>query len=269
MRLENNGGVLAATSRLTRGFLVLFFFVSYLILYLFSAAFGLRKIPELSNLSREFVPAYRNFIPGLSYVGFIVPLVIAIIASLVVFQDSRPNWHALALAVSKNRFWLIAVVLSVAIWRSIPGFASGGHTDFLLAILICIYVGWHLDEGRPKQFVLSSIALGFGIGFLSDLQSQTFFTGIFGGWGLLDGDLIGTAVLPLAILTTLGILRIPKHDRPKKMQVANHEILYRKQARRSSIHFTRSRAIQTDRVVIIQPIFEESPSSSQKFLSGI
>ncbi len=112
----------------------------------------------------------------------------------------------LRLSIVQNRFWLIAGLASVGVWYLTPGFASGGHTDFPLAILTCVYVGWQLDKGRPRQRVLISIVLGFGIGFVSDLQSQTFFTGIFGGWGLLDGDLLGTIALPLATLTAMAIL---------------------------------------------------------------
>ena len=203
---ENSGDIPTVISRLTRGFLVLLFFASYLILYLFTADLALRKIPGLSNLSERFIPAYQNFIPGFSYVGFVVPLTVALIVLLLLIsRNSRPTLRDLEFAVSRNRFWLIAAALSVIGWYFMPGFASGGHTDFLFAILICICVGWHINDIRPKQSIFVSFVLGFGIGFVSDLQSQTFFTGIFGGWGLLDGDLVGTILLPLATLSTLMV----------------------------------------------------------------
>ncbi len=192
--------------RLTRAFLVLFFFVCYLILYLVVVAFALERIPILRSLSNKFIPAFRNFIPGFSYVGFILPLAVAFSVLMLLLWDSRPSMQKLRLSIVQNRFWLIAGLASVGVWYLTPGFASGGHTDFPLAILTCVYVGWQLDKGRPRQRVLISIVLGFGIGFVSDLQSQTFFTGIFGGWGLLDGDLLGTIALPLATLTAMAIL---------------------------------------------------------------
>lgn len=260
MRPKNYSGITDAIPRLTRGFLVLLFFVSYLILYLFTVNLALGKISVLRDLSQRFIPAYRNFIPGFSYVGFVVPLTTALIVSLLILLNSRPPSCSLALEVFRNRSWLIASALSVAVWYIIPGLASGGHTDFPLAILVCVYVGWHLDEGRPKQSVLASIVLGFGIGFVSDLQSQTFFTGIFGGWGLLDGDLIGTIVLPLATLTGLIILRmLPRKDNSTSLQSAEDKILYHKQRGVPRIYSTCGRAIQTDRSVRNQSLFEDIP----------
>jgi len=150
---------------------------------------------------------FRNFIPGFNYVGFIVPAAIAFPILISLFYKSRLTLPRFRSAVVRNRYWIIAILLSIGVWYFTPGLASGGHTDFPLAILTCIYVGWKLEPDRPRHFMLVSALLGFGVGFVSDLQSQTFFTGIFGGWGLLDGDLLGTIALPLATLSTLRVLR--------------------------------------------------------------
>jgi hypothetical protein len=193
--------------RVTRVFLVPFFFVSYLVIYLEIVSFVLAKNSALRSLSNRSIPMFRNFIPGLNYAGFVVPATIALLILISLVYKSRLNLPGLRLVVIRNRYWIFAIFLSVSVWYFIPGLASGGHTDFPLAILTCVYVGWKLETDRLRQSLLVSALLGFGIGFISDLQSQTFFTGIFGGWGLLDGDLLGTIVLPLAALSTLAILR--------------------------------------------------------------
>ncbi len=193
--------------RVTQAFLVPFFFVSYLVIYLEIVSFALGKNSALRSLSNQSIPMFRNFIPGFNYVGFIVPATIAVLILITLLYKSRLTLPRLRLAVARNRYWIIAIFLSVSVWYFIPGLASGGHTDFPLAILICVYVGWNLETDRSRQSLLVSALLGFGIGFVSDLQSQIFFTGIFGGWGLLDGDLLGTIALPLATLSTLSTLR--------------------------------------------------------------
>jgi hypothetical protein len=193
--------------RATRAFLVPFFFVIYLVIYLEIVSFALGKNSGLRSLSNRSIPMFRNFIPGFNYVGFIVPATIAFLILISLLYKSRLTLPKFRSAVMQNRYWIIAILLSVSVWYFIPGLASGGHTDFPLAILTCVYVGWKLEPDGPSQSLLVSALLGFGIGFVSDLQSQTFFTGIFGGWGLLDGDLLGTIALPLATLSTLAVLR--------------------------------------------------------------
>jgi hypothetical protein len=199
---------LTSGARLTRAFLVLFFFISYLVLYLLTIDLALQKIAVLKAISDRFIPAYRNFIPGFNYVGFVVPLAIALFVLLLILRESGTSLQDLRSALAKKRFWLVAALFSIGVWYLIPGFASGGHTDFPLAVVTCVYVGWNLDEGKSKRCVLTAVVLGFGIGLFSDLQSQTYFTGIFGGWGLADGDLLGTIALPLATLTTLALLHM-------------------------------------------------------------
>ena len=194
--------------RLKRVVLVLLFFVSYLILYLVLVSYALVKSAALRNLSSRFIPAFWNFVPGFNYVGFMLPLAVAMSAAVMLLWNSRLTRPSIRAGVVSKKFWLLAALLSVGVWYLIPGFASGGHTDFPFAILTCAYVGWHLDRGNPRQRIILSIALGFGIGIISDLQSQTYFVGIFGGWGLQDGDLLDTIALPLATITTMAVLRM-------------------------------------------------------------
>ena len=89
--------------------------------------------------------------------------------------------------------------------------ATGGLGTHIIDIYPVLYTlspsFANTETDRSRQSLLVSALLGFGIGFVSDLQSQIFFTGIFGGWGLLDGDLLGTIALPLATLSTLSTLR--------------------------------------------------------------
>jgi hypothetical protein len=196
-----------AGARLTRAFLVILFFLVYLSSYLLLVTVVLRKNAALRSLSSRSIPAFRNVIPGFSYGGFIAPFSVALLALILLLQDKKLSRLNLGRTFESNAGWISAALASLALWYVVPGLASGGHTDFPLAVLTCGYMGWRSDKRTLKQSMLLSIVLGFGIGFVSDLQSQTYFTGIFGGWGLLDGDLLGTIALPLAMLTVQACSR--------------------------------------------------------------
>jgi hypothetical protein len=219
---ENRGVMTILETRLGRVFLVFLFFLGFLLLYFYLVSYALRNSADLRKYSSSFIPAYRNFVPGFSLVGFVLPLVVAILVTLALLWRSPPTLSSIAAGVASRKFWLLAALLSIGFWYLAPGFASGGHTDFSFAIITCAYVGWHLDRGSPKRRILLSIVLGFGIGLVSDLQSQTFFVGIFGGWGLLDGDLLGTIALPLSTVTTMAVLRmIPKRSERKSTPIVS------------------------------------------------
>jgi len=205
---RSRGVTMIFEPRLKRVVLVLLFFVSYLLLYLVLVSYALIKSAALRSLSSRFIPAFRNFVPGFSYVGFMLPLAVAMSAAVVLLWNSRLTRASIRAGVVSKKSWLLAALLSVGVWYLVPGFASGGHTDFPFAILTCAYVGWHLDRANPRQRIILSIALGFAIGIISDLQSQTYFVGIFGGWGLQDGDLLDTIALPLATVTTMAVLHM-------------------------------------------------------------
>jgi hypothetical protein len=203
--------------RSIRSLLVIFFFVSYTMLYLELFSVLLARSAELRQLSERFIPALRNFVPGFSYTGFILPLIVATFALFLVVRDSRPTSREIIRQLLANKAWLVAFILSVAGWYFTPGFASGGHTDFPFAIFSSFFIGWKWKSANLRQSILCSVVIGFGIGLVSDLQSQTFFVGIFGGWGLLDGDLLGTLLLPLAALTAAVVMkRLSPHSTAKQ-----------------------------------------------------
>ena len=195
-------------SRLTFALFVFFFFVCYTIAYLELISALVARVPAIRELSEKFIPAFRNFVPGFSYTGFILPLVVAIAACTRLWRGHGISLHNLRRVIAANKFWLIAGALSIIVWYLTPGFASGGHTDFPFAVVASIFGGWNWKSDRMRRSILNCIVLGFGIGLVSDLQSQTFFVGIFGGWGFLDGDLLGTLLLPLAALTSVAVMRL-------------------------------------------------------------
>ena len=188
--------------------LVIAFFAVYLLAYLFLMTSALSKHPELREASDRFIPPIGNLIPGFSYLGFILPLGVALGAIMLLLMNARTSKRKLQkLTILKQKWWVLAASLCAIMWYMTPGFASHGHTDFPLALLACAYVGWTLRKGESltRRFLLSA-AMGFGIGFVSDLQSQAYFIGIFGGWGLLDGDVLIMAALPLATISAMIFL---------------------------------------------------------------
>lgn len=206
-------------TRLVRALFAFFFFVSYTILYLTLIASALAKYPELRKISTEYVPVLENFVPGFSYVGFFLPLGIAATASMLLLFTANRSSLDFKASIKANKSWIIGGVASVASWYFVPGFASGGHTDFPFAVLASICAGWKWNNKNPKRSILGCIVLGFGIGLVSDLQSQTFFVGIFGGWGFLDGDLLGTIVLPVAAVTAAIVMRFVGDNRQARQPV--------------------------------------------------
>lgn len=176
-------------------------------MYLDAVSTFLASSAGLRQISEKFIPAYRNFFPGFSLVGFVVPLIAAIVSCALLYPEQDISFARFKKSAVSSKFWIICAVLSVVTWYLTPGFASGGHTDFPFAVVVSIYAGWNWKSADIERSVLRCIVLGFLTGLVSDLQSQTFFVGIFGGWGLLDGDLVGTLTLPLAALTAETVMK--------------------------------------------------------------
>ena len=224
---------LAPGPRIVRATLVVTLFVCFMIGYLEAVSYLLRKSAALRELSSENTPVFKNFAPGLSYIGFIFPLIVALFAFILLLRISHIRRDRIPQSFVSNKFWIISLLLSVIVWYFSPGFASGGHTDFPLAIVSCFLVGWKWNNKSPRRSFLASTVVGFGIGLVSDLQSQTYFVGIFGGWGFQDGDLLGTLILPLAALGAAAIAKIiygstdeegpPSHLLPEEKSISTDE----------------------------------------------
>jgi hypothetical protein len=155
---------LISGARPVQAFLVLFFFIFYLLLYLEIATLVLGRISLLSNLSKRDIPAFRNVIPGFNYIGFVIPLAVDFFALILLFRNSWGLSLNFRRVIIRDKYWLFAALLSVCFWYLIPGFASGGHTDFPLAIFTCVYVGWYLEGAKLRRSILISIVLGLGSG---------------------------------------------------------------------------------------------------------
>jgi hypothetical protein len=153
---------------------------------------------SLANDSSWFSPVIVSG-TRIHYVGFLFPLVVSIIALIAytLMETSKPplprSLKALIVVVP------IAFVLSQFTVLGI--FVSVGLSDPLSLVALTI-AAYNLVIGRPaSQSALLSYPLGFAVGLLSDLESLSYFHGVFGGYGLGDGDFL----FPLGFLITTVI----------------------------------------------------------------
>ncbi|HEV2225390.1 MAG TPA: hypothetical protein VGR56_01140 [Nitrososphaerales archaeon] len=148
---------------------------------------------SLSNESSWFSPTIAGRV-SLDYIGFVLPLAISIITLLLYIR-----MEAAKPPLPKSlKILMVIVPISFILSQSTPLglFVSVGLSDpiSLTAITIAEY---NITVSRPlKQAALLTYPLGFAVGLLSDLESAGYFHGVFGGYGLGDGDF----VFPLGFL---------------------------------------------------------------------
>ena len=161
---------------------------------------------SLANESAWFSPTVLG-VASVDYAGFVLPLVVSVIAVSALLLEERgearrPTNGALALLV------LLPVSFLVSQHTVLGIFVSVGLTDPILLVAFSVFL-YNYTLHRPRsRALLLAYPLGFMLGFMSDLESLGYFGGVFGGYGLGDGDF----VFPLAFL--LGTLLFSLTWRP-------------------------------------------------------
>jgi len=181
----------------------------------FIAAFGVFGYPfwyfmrdvlprtvSLSNESVWFSPVVTDG-TRVDYAGFLVPLLVSLIALSAyagTVKTKSPLPRSLKLLVL-----IVPVSFLISQFTVLGIFASLGLTDPISFIALTIAAYTVALRMPTTEAALLGYPLGFAVGLLSDLESLSSFHGVFGGYGLGDGDfvyplsfLIGTIVLSLA-----------------------------------------------------------------------
>jgi hypothetical protein len=174
---------------------------SVFVIMIFSYIILMNKLllayPLLNSVARISIPLHGN-IPGLDIFGFLVPLFAAIVISLVRLKNVTSISQSIHALIFRYKWWYVASLSAILISFLIPALSASGHTDYPLAVVVVSYVAFAIRQGTMKDRIVSSFVLGYLIGFTSDLQSQVFFTGYFGGGGWVDGDFMLPIFLCLA-----------------------------------------------------------------------
>ncbi len=181
--------------------LILFsIFVIMIFSYLIFMSKLLSAFPFLNPITRFSTPR-SAYIPGLVIFSFLAPLSATVLICLIRLQNVKSISQNLRTLIFHYKWWLMASATAILISFLIPVFSASGHADYPLAVIVVTYVAVGIRKGTMKDRLLSSVVFGYLIGFISDLQSQVFFTGYFGGGGWTDGDFmlpiflcLGTAV---------------------------------------------------------------------------
>jgi hypothetical protein len=185
---------------LLRVLIVFSIFVIMIFSYLILMGKLLLEFPILSSVARVSIPLYGN-IPGLDILGFLTPLLITLLIGAIELRNAKLSFRNFRRHIFRYRWWFVASLIAVLISFLVPALSASGHTDYPLAVVVVTLVAVNLGRGNLRNKMLSSFVLGYLVGFISDLQSQVFFTGYFGGGGWVDGDFM----LPIFLCLATGV----------------------------------------------------------------
>ncbi len=180
---------------------------------------------SLANESAWFTPPIFG-ITSVDYAGFVVPLVASTIAILALYLEGRgearrPTNGALVLLM------LLPVSYLISQYTVLGIFVSVGLSDPILLVAFSVFL-YNYTLHRPRtRALLLAYPLGFLLGFMSDLESLGYFEGVFGGYGLGDGDF----VFPLSFV--VGTFLFSLTWRPILKQTSRLESWFDKRVRRS------------------------------------
>lgn len=178
----------------------------------------------LSRIEQTSIPLNERF-PGLNVIGFVVPLVAAMMISLISLKREKLDWTSFRSLVSSHLGWYLASIAAIGISFLLPSLSASGRTDYPFAVVVTVYLAINLRSGSLTQTALSSFVFGYLIGLVSDLQSQLFFTGYFGGGGFLDGDFMLPLFLCLATIVSRFLIELLEEDvrNTKKIGSSNQQ----------------------------------------------
>jgi hypothetical protein len=169
----------------------------------------------LDSIEQTSIPLNGRF-PGLNIIGFVIPLIIAMSISLISLKRERLDWNNFRSLISSHLGWYLASIVAIGISFMVPTLSATGRTDYPFTIVVVVYLAINLRSGSLTQTALSSFVFGYLIGLVSDLQSQFFFTGYFGGGGFIDGDFMLPVFLCMATIASRFLIELLEEDEGKK-----------------------------------------------------
>jgi hypothetical protein len=134
---------------------------------------------------------------SVNIVGFVFPAVIS--CFLFLFYVLRVRFFS---RVDLLYLFLVIgiAVFSVFVFSLEHHFVDGSSLDVGVVVITVLYL-LIVTVGSPvMRYVPVSFMVGFFAGFVSDLETLARYTPVFGGAGLVDGDLIFPLMLLLTVL---------------------------------------------------------------------
>lgn len=153
-----------------------------------------------ASITLNKVPAgFSPFLYGrvsLDYAGFVTPFVVSMVIAAVLYRrevgGKRLSLGLVALLVIAPASFLLSQFTLVG------ALVSLGKTDVVMMGALIAVLYYNSLRLSTTDSILLAYPLGFILGFMSDLESAAYFTGVFGGYGFGDGDFL----YPLAFALT-------------------------------------------------------------------
>lgn len=163
------------------------------------------KIPDPEYIKNLNIGPIPDTLVKLNLIGFVLPALVSFFFILFVYLKSNKKRFGVYLLLVTLYLILLGVISFSSqfvplqiIFPSQGGGTNIGAFSLSLGILFCIFV---LDSNVGYvRSMLVSFPMGFVVGLTSDITTTLYFTtgkgiSIFGGSGILDGDLLGPMVL--------------------------------------------------------------------------
>lgn len=167
------------------GFMVITMVIAGLILVLTNDV-----LPPSISLVRD--PAWFSpVVTGttrVDYVGFGVPFIMSI-AMVFLLHRRKVGGKRLSKGIA---LMLIVGTISCLLSQLTPiGYLVAlGKTDFILLLALSVFLYYNILGLSRTDSVLLAYPVGFIVGFMSDIESAGWTSGVFGGYGFEDGDFL-------------------------------------------------------------------------------
>ena len=125
---------------------------------------------------------------SLDYVGFGIPFIVSMIAAAIL--------HRRRVGGRRLSRGLVALIIVAPIsfllsqFTPLGGLVSLGKTDVIMMAALSAVLYYNILRLSSTDSTLLAYPIGFVLGFMSDIESSGYFNGVFGGFGMGDGDFL-------------------------------------------------------------------------------
>lgn len=207
-------------------------FILLLILSIAAMALIIGVYTPYFNSNKVLNPVFIMSSFGIDLVGAILPLVIALICSVIYFKRQLPKLPKLTYLLCLYVSFLIAFFISRRVsdgLRIDPATLSITMSAIIVAVLTPFYLKangksfWQFDESYSASLLLSVSCLPLSVIFLDLSYFSVFVNPIIGGNGLADAVLLSAMYSPITITFAFSIyaLLLPISSLTKTSIMAN------------------------------------------------
>jgi hypothetical protein len=125
---------------------------------------------------------------SIDYVGFGIPFIVSMVVVAVLYRrrvgGRRLSRGLVALII------IAPVSFLLSQFTPLGGLVSLGRTDLIMMAALSVVLYYNILRLSTTDSTLFAYPIGFVLGFMSDLESAGYFNGVFGGFGMGDGDFL-------------------------------------------------------------------------------